>query len=500
MQKTLSKATAFLTAAATFVLFAVASAATTDDALTDDALTDAEITRAIYENLEESEAVSAHLIDVEVIDGVATLEGTVEHLLAKRYAEQVASSVRGVRSVVNLIEVVPVEKSDGAIQARIETALIYNAAIDADGISVKVDNGVVKLEGETKSYVERTLAAREARGTAGVKEIENNVSVTYDPGRSDEEIKTDILRIYEIDPVIPEEELEIEVNNGNVVVNGYAESVAEKKHIRTHTFTTSVRSVNTEQLEVNWKYFADKTKDRKPREVSDEEVMTAITDALFLDPRTQNFDITVTFDDGLATLTGSVSNLEAKRAATQIAENTYGVANVENNLLVRPEIVPVATTLERRVEDALAWDPMIDRHNLTVTVRNAKVYLYGNVDNNAEKWRADEVAAGVEGVVEVENNIDVNVEWTWKSDQEIKEDVEDNLFWSLWVESAEVDVSVEDGAVTLAGVVDNMAEVNAAINNAYEAGAKTVISNLAILGTDEDAEFANPTRRQILVW
>ncbi|MBD3411029.1 MAG: BON domain-containing protein [Ignavibacteriales bacterium] len=491
----LSKTTALLTAAATFVLFAVASAAPTDDALTD-----AEITRAVYENLEVNEVVSAHLIDVEVIDGVATLDGTVEHLLAKSYAAQIASSVRGVRSVVNLIEVVPIEKSDAAVKARIETALMYNAAIDADGISVAVVNGVVKLEGEVKSYVERTLAAREARGTAGVKRIENNISVTYDPGRSDEEIKTDILRIYEIDPVIPEEELEIEVDGGNVVVKGYAESVAEKKHIRTHTFTTGVRSVNTEQIEVNWKYFADKTKDRKPIEASDDQVTTAIIDALFLDPRTQTFDITVTFEDGLATLIGTVDNLEAKRAATQIAENTYGVANVENRLLVRPDAVPVATTLERRVEDALAWDPIIDRHNITVTVRNAKVYLYGNVDNNAEKWRADDVAAGVEGVVEVANYIEVNVEWRWKSDEAIKEDVEDNLFWSLWVESVEVDVSVEEGAVTLTGVVDNMAEVNAAINNAYEAGAKTVISNLAILGTDEDADYANPTRRQILIW
>ena len=76
-------------------------------------------------------------------------------------------------------------------------------------------------------------------------------------------------------------------------------------------------------------------------------------------------------------------------------------------------------------------------------------------------------------------------DWRWKSDAELKEDVQSELFWSPLVDSGDISVSVKNGEVTLKGTVEDESEVDDAIENAYEAGAKNVISKLE---TEEESE------------
>ncbi len=65
-----------------------------------------------------------------------------------------------------------------------------------------------------------------------------------------------------------------------------------------------------------------------------------------------------------------------------------------------------------------------------------------------------------------------------KSDQQLKRDVESELTWSPFVDADKVQVTVRRGVVTLSGKVEDRDEIQSAIDNAYEAGAKDVISKL----------------------
>jgi len=67
-----------------------------------------------------------------------------------------------------------------------------------------------------------------------------------------------------------------------------------------------------------------------------------------------------------------------------------------------------------------------------------------------------------------------------RSDREIREDVRDELWWSPFVDEEQVEVSVEDGTVTLAGTVDTPGEKRAALENAYEGGATWVRNELQV--------------------
>ena len=69
---------------------------------------------------------------------------------------------------------------------------------------------------------------------------------------------------------------------------------------------------------------------------------------------------------------------------------------------------------------------------------------------------------------------------TVKTDAAIKEDIEDELFWSPFVDLDEVNVKVDDGTATLTGDVDSLGEYEAATENALEGGAHKVDNDLVI--------------------
>jgi len=182
-----------------------------------------------------------------------------------------------------------------------------------------------------------------------------------------------------------------------------------------------------------------------------------------------------------------------------------GVWSVNNKIKARPG-TPSDSRIEDNVEDALGRDPYVERYEIFVSVVDGEVYLTGDVDSTFEKSRADDIAARQIGVEDVNNFLTVNDptgavydpytdEWylydydwyvttdrtTAKSDWEIETDIENELFWSPFVDSDEVNVEVDAGVAHLTGTVDTWAERRAAAENAIEGGAVAVDNDLAVV-------------------
>jgi osmotically-inducible protein OsmY len=127
------------------------------------------------------------------------------------------------------------------------------------------------------------------------------------------------------------------------------------------------------------------------------------------------------------------------------------------------------------------------------------------VDSYFEKGRADDVASRAKGVTEVNNRLEVEYgqpltyepylddtyiygeDWydyqpayTFTDDAEIKEEIDDEMWWSPFVDSDEVTVRVDDGVARLSGTVESWSEREAARENAYEGGATWVINKIEI--------------------
>ncbi len=470
-------------------------------------LSDVSITDAVEDELFLDMAVPSHLIDVKTADGIVTLSGSVGNLLAKERAARVARIVKGVRAVVNNIDVdPPVLQMDSQIRADVEEALMEDPATDAYEVSVAVDDHVVTLTGEVNSWQEKNLCGKVAKAVKGVKELNNELEVVWSKDRSDNEIKAMVEDTLKWDAFVDHALIDVDVEGSKVILSGVVGSAAEKNEAYWEAHVYSVNSVDTSNLKVErWARDQDLRKD-KFAEKSEEQIEDAVKDALFYDPRVSSFNITPEADaeTDSVTLRGTVDNLKAKRAAEQDARSTVGVIAVDNRIKVRPSPLVSDEKIESRVRRSLLRDPYVNRYEITVDVINGVANLYGTVDTHFEKWQADDVASKVNGVIVVDNNLTVEGESdfytydpyvdSWyhsdfnpdydrprfnpKSDWRIEEDIESELWWSPFVDSDDVDVQVEDGIATLTGSVESWAEYNAAANNAYEGGAVFVENEL----------------------
>ena len=444
-------------------------------------LRDEDITKKIEASLTWDDAVSPHLIDVQTTNGIVTLSGSVDNILSRDRAVKICESIKGVRAIVNRIEVRPVDVADKEISKDVENALLLDPVTESHEINVNVKNGKVSVSGTVNSWAEKQIASQVVKGIKGVRTVENDIVVEYAEKRSDQDIKADIKRRLQLDPYIDDGLITVQVENGNVTLNGSIGSLAEKSYAYSDSWVNGVKSVDFDELEVKW-WLEDKLKrEDKYAEKTDFELQEAIKDALLYDPRTVSFKIDVVVMNRIATLNGVVDNLSAKKAAEKDARNTIGILHVNNYLKVRPEELPTDDKLEMNISNALLRDPIVNRFDISVTVLNKKAYLYGVVDKGYEKIRAESVVSSVPGVVEVSNNITVRpFEWTWKSDEQIKNDIEDEFFWSLLVDGGDIDVSVTEGTAELKGSVDDWGEYYAAVDNAFEGGALNVEAHLKV--------------------
>ncbi|TMC90710.1 MAG: BON domain-containing protein [Chloroflexi bacterium] len=155
--------------------------------------TDEEIQRDILEELKWDTRVRPNEVGVAVKDGVVTLTGWVDSYLKKMAAEEAAHRVRGVKAVVNDIEVrLPssAERTDEDLAKAALNALQWQAGVPADKIDVTVSHGWVTLKGEVEYGYQKREAERAVERLSGVRGVINLIRVK--PGLSPTDLKQKI--------------------------------------------------------------------------------------------------------------------------------------------------------------------------------------------------------------------------------------------------------------------------------------------------------------------
>lgn len=460
--------------------------------------TDIEITNAIEVALRVEPRVSPHLMDVTTTEGVVTLSGTASNLLERDRAVKVTETVKGVRSIVNRLEVRAVERSDAEIRKDVRRALALDPATDTYEVDVQVQDAVVTLTGSVESWSEKLLAAQVAKGVKGVRDVKNEIDYSYSENRSDQDIKADIEGRLEMDPYIDEGLIDVTVSAGAVTLRGTVGSLAEKRYAVTKAHVPGTTRVMDDDLIVSRWAQGAMERTRKIARVTDAEARAAIEKALLYDPRVLSLRIAVSVENGEATLTGTVENLKAKRVAGRDARNTMGIWKVNNEIKVRPIDTLTDAEIARNVREALMWDPIVERFEIAVTVRNRLVSLTGTVDTPVEKRHAEDVASRVTGVASVSNRLAVEYGWVYKPDSEIKQDIESEYAWSPFVDGGDLELRVDSGHVELVGSVDTWHEYLSAVENAFEGGATSVRSYMRVEanGRMYDREWSRPPSEQ----
>ena len=215
---------------------------------------DDDITSAVSTELGHSEVVSRDNIDVVTNGGIVSLSGTVETLAALRKAEDIATTVRGVREIDNRIEIAATgQEAPQALKSRVEDALAMDAATDAYEIEVEAgDGGRIRLTGTVNSYAEKSLAETVTATVTGVRAIENALDVdTSRAHRGSDEIRADVIGRLSWNAGVDAADIDVLVQTGGrVTLSGTVESLAERRLAAELAHVAGVREVNTDHLDI----------------------------------------------------------------------------------------------------------------------------------------------------------------------------------------------------------------------------------------------------------
>jgi osmotically-inducible protein OsmY len=154
---------------------------------------DSELKRVVLDELSWEPSVDAAHIGVTAKDGVITLTGHVDNYSNKAGAEKAASRVKGVKAVVEEIEVklpYDVKRSDEDIAAAAVDRLGWNSTIPNGAVQVKVEKGWITLSGTVDWQFEKSAAELDVRALSGVIGVSNQVLVS--PTVSASSVKDDI--------------------------------------------------------------------------------------------------------------------------------------------------------------------------------------------------------------------------------------------------------------------------------------------------------------------
>lgn len=235
-------------------------------------------------------------------------------------------------------------------------------------------------------------------------------------------------------------------------------------------------------------------------------------------------DITVVSRDGAVTLRGSVDSETAKQRAVALAREVEGVKQVNDELRVepqqradardvRPDAGTQATGTSGRTDLTPGWittkiqaqyfvNPEVKPWNVDVTTSNEGVVtLEGEVDAAEDKTEAVRIARETEGVTRVEDRLRIKGEPAGggsdavnvtRPDAWLTAKIQSKYFLDDEVKGRRIDVTTNNGTVTLSGTVENESLRRQAVAIARNTeGVKEVVDRLQIIAAAGDDKDTN---------
>jgi osmotically-inducible protein OsmY len=145
-------------------------------------------------------------------------------------------------------------------------------------------------------------------------------------------------------------------------------------------------------------------------------------------------------------------------------------------------------TIRRTVCEQLAGDARVEPSDISVRVRDGKVWLSGSVPRYLARELAEVDAAMVPGVVAVENEIAVKYPATVDvpEDRRIEENIRNLIRYNSGIDERKISVAVALGTVVLEGTVSNFwQKVKAEALTAEVRGAASIHNKLSVVPTTD---------------
>ena len=186
------------------------------------------------------------------------------------------------------------------------------------------------------------------------------------------------------------------------------------------------------------------------------QITAEIQDKLYHAQVFKHGDVQVSFENGVATLTGTVDSLGVKMDAEHAARKVDDVTSVVDNINVHAEDVTPRQIGEQARKEIVTypWYSIFD--NITLDVQGERLIVNGQVSQPFKKQDIGNFLAHVKGVAELDNNLEALP--TSEYDDSLRQAIaraiyNDPYFIHYHQALPSIHIIVKNGNVTLEGVV-----------------------------------------------
>lgn len=219
--------------------------------------TDILIQNDVMDELQWEPFLNSSEIGVAVKHGVVTLSGIVDTYSKKLAAEKAAKRVAGVKAVAEDIQVgisPDDHKTDAEIAEAVVNTLKWHTTIPDGKITIKVEDGIVKLEGEVEWEYERQNAKKAIQDLTGVRSVFNLITVK--PKITPADIKQKINAAFHRNASVDAEKITADIIGHVVILSGKVHSFSEKESAESAAWAAPGVSRVENKLEIEEHEFA----------------------------------------------------------------------------------------------------------------------------------------------------------------------------------------------------------------------------------------------------
>ena len=217
------------------------------------------------------------------------------------------------------------ERTSEQIRQDILNHLAWDSRVDERRVMVEVTEGIVTLSGVVSSHMQRSAAEMDVRSIPGVVKVMNRLKILKleEDRSSDDQIAWNVKSVLSLNESIEESRIEINVDNGVVIVSGSVDEFWKK--VRVEELAYDVPGV----LEVINTLSVVPTGTPFDQEIA-AEIMAALSRIGSIDLEAINLEV----NGGRVVIRGKVPDWYSYSAAHNAVKYTRGVTDLTNNLVI----------------------------------------------------------------------------------------------------------------------------------------------------------------------
>ncbi|MES2206535.1 MAG: BON domain-containing protein [Pseudomonadota bacterium] len=190
-------------------------------------------------------------INVETANHDVTLSGSVDSQEQFTRAQELTSSLAGVKGVSNNLVVKSTNTatnnagetvSDTSITTKVKAALLAEPNLKSRNIKVETNNGTVTLSGDLETQEQVDKAQEITKPVAGVKDVKNNITVANKKSGEvlgDTSITAKVKAAILAEPHLKSLQINVETDHGTVTLSGSVDSKDQLKRVKEITSATA---------------------------------------------------------------------------------------------------------------------------------------------------------------------------------------------------------------------------------------------------------------------